>query len=47
MEYQFNNKNTKVQQLADLIQDAISINEIKVGDKIEVQRFSINLLHFL
>lgn len=34
MEYQFNNKNTKVQQLADLIQDAISINEIKVGDKL-------------
>ena len=34
MEYQFNNKNTKVQQLADLIKDAISINEIKAGDKL-------------
>ncbi|MGI6046926.1 MAG: GntR family transcriptional regulator [Petrimonas sp.] len=34
MELKFNNKNTKVKQLADYIQRAISLNELMPGDKL-------------
>ncbi len=34
MEMEFNNKNTKVQQLTDFIQRSISTHELKVGDKL-------------
>ncbi len=34
MELQFNNKNTKVQQLTDYIQKSIATRELKVGDKL-------------
>lgn len=34
MELQFNNKNTKVQQLTDYIQKSIAARELKVGDKL-------------
>lgn len=34
MELEFNNKNTKVQQLTDFIQKSIAMDELKVGDKI-------------
>lgn len=34
MELQFNNKNTKLQQLTDYIQRSIAADELKVGDKL-------------
>ncbi|MDR0333908.1 MAG: GntR family transcriptional regulator [Dysgonamonadaceae bacterium] len=34
MDFEFNNKNTKVQQLTDYIQKLISTKELKVGDKL-------------
>lgn len=34
MELQFNNKNTKVQQLTDYIQRSIAANELRVGDRL-------------
>ena len=34
MDFKFDGKSTKVQQLAEYIQDAIAANELKVGDKI-------------
>jgi DNA-binding transcriptional regulator YhcF (GntR family) len=40
MNLEFNNKNTKVQQLTDFIQKSISIEELKAGDKLP----SINYL---